>query len=95
MQRRPQGAHGLTLTRARARARARTLTLALAPTLTLTRTLAKYHEGCDMVLASPYQDLITGNDLIALIYGTDYTRATRHDVVDQIGRFPTPTPAWP
>ena len=72
MQRRPQGAHGLILTRARARARARTLTLAL--TLTLTLTLTKDHEGCDMVLASPYQDLITGNDLVALIYGTDYTR---------------------
>ena len=71
MQRRPQGAHGLTLTRARARARARTLAL----TLTLTRTLTKDHEGCDMVLASPYQDLITGNDLIALIYGTDHTRS--------------------
>ena len=75
MQRRPHGAHGLTLTRARARARARTLTLALALTLTLTRTLTKDHEGCDMVLASPYQDLITGNDLIALIYGTDHTRS--------------------
>ena len=73
MQRWPQGAHGLTRTRARARARARTLTLALA--LTLTRTLTKDHEGCDMVLASPYQDLITGNDLIALIYGTDHTRS--------------------
>ena len=71
MQRRPQGAHGLTRTRARARARARTLAL----TLTLTRTLTKDHEGCDMVLASPYQDLITGNDLIALIYGTDHTRS--------------------
>ena len=41
MQRRPQGAHGLTLTRARARARARTLTLALTLTLTLTLALAQ------------------------------------------------------
>ena len=70
-------------------------TIAAQGTYTLCSGGLKDHEGCDMVLASPYQDLITGNDLIALIYGTDYTRATRHDVVDQIGRFPTPTPAWP
>ena len=50
-------------------------TIAAQGTYTLCNAGLKDHEGCDMVLASPYQDLITGNDLVALIYGTDHTRS--------------------
>ena len=50
-------------------------TIAAQGAYTLCSGGLKDHEGCDMVLASPYQDLITGNDLIALIYGTDHTRS--------------------
>ena len=50
---------------------------------------------CDEVLQYPRVSY-SGNDLLALIWGTDHRRATVFDVVDRIGRFTTElhVPSW-
>ena len=51
--------------------------------------------ACDEVLPFPRVSY-SGNDLLALIWGTDHVSATAFDVVDRIGRFTTETrvPSW-
>ena len=49
-------------------------TIAAHGTYTLCGAGVKERTGCDEVLASPSVSY-TGNDLVALIYGTDHTRA--------------------
>jgi hypothetical protein len=70
-------------------------TIAAGGTYTLCNAGLEDTAGCDELLPYPRVSY-TGNDLLALIYGTDHTRATPLDVVDRIGRFTTErrVPPW-
>ena len=70
-------------------------TIAAGGTYTLCNAGLEDTAGCDELLKYPRVSY-TGNDLLALVYGTDHTRATPHDVVDRIGRFTTErrVPPW-
>ena len=70
-------------------------TIAAGGTYTICNDGLEDTTGCDELLKYPRVSY-TGNDLLALIYGTDHVRATTYDVVDRIGLFSTDrrVPSW-